>query len=416
VSGNGVDARAVLESAPLGVGVIDVDGRFVLVNPALARVMDRPASEVVGSEAVSFLHPDDQEAARATLSQLFSGSIPDARWERRYVRPSGSVVWARVVTAAVPGPDGSPGAVVLQLQDLTGERAAAQAQHELASMVSVTAEAVVTLDGDGRVRTWNRATEKLLGWSSAEMLGSSLAVLVPPDRIAEHRRLMDRLARGETVRDDTERMHRDGTLRTLHLSATPVMGPDGRMTSAICLFHDLGPQRRTIQRLETLAHRDPVTGLPNRQRFNELLAHALAQPRRDRLAVGLLFLDLDRFKEVNDRHGHLVGDEFLRVVGARLRGALRPDDTVSRWGGDEFAVLVQSPSGPQEVAAVADRLLEAMERPLHVSSLDLPVRVSIGVVAARAGDHPDRLLGQGDAAMYLAKSRGGNQWAALHRS
>jgi diguanylate cyclase (GGDEF)-like protein/PAS domain S-box-containing protein len=415
VSGDGVDVRAVLDSAPLGLGVIDGAGRFVLANPALARVMGRPAGEVVGAEAISFLHPDDQEAARSTLRELFTGSIPGARWERRYVRPSGSIVWARVVTAAVPAGDGPPRAVVLQLQDITAERAAAQAQLELASMVSVSAEAVVTFDGDGRVRTWNRASQQLLGWSAAEMLGSSLSVLVPPERLAEHRGWMARLARGETVREDVERLHRDGTLRTLHLSATPVLGPDGRMTSAICLMHDLEPQRRNIQRLENLARRDPVTGLANRQRFNELLGRALTQPAGDRVAVGLLFLDLDRFKEVNDRHGHLVGDEFLRVVGARLRGALRPDDTVSRWGGDEFAVLVQSPSGTQEVAAVADRLLEAMERPLRVSALRLPVSVSIGVVAGRAGDPPDQLLERGDAAMYLAKSRGGNQWAGLHR-
>jgi diguanylate cyclase (GGDEF)-like protein/PAS domain S-box-containing protein len=378
--------------------------------------MGRPVKDVVGGEAVAFLHPEDQPAARSTLSQLMSGAIPSARWERRYVRPSGSIVWARVVTAAVPSPDGRPRAVVLQLQDITAERAAAQAQLELASMVSVLAEAVVTLDGEGRVRTWNRATQELLGWTAADMLGSSLDVLVPPERTPEHRAIMARLARGETVREDAERLHRDGTLRTVHLTATPVLALDGRMTAAICLMHDLEPQRRDIQRLENLARRDPVTGLSNRQRFDELLAHALTQQSGDRLAVGLLFLDLDRFKEVNDRHGHLVGDEFLRVVGARLRGALRPGDTVSRWGGDEFAVLVQCPSEAQEVAAVADRLLEAMERPLHVSGLQLPVHVSIGAVAGRAGERPDELVARGDAAMYLAKSRGGNQWAGLHRS
>jgi diguanylate cyclase (GGDEF)-like protein/PAS domain S-box-containing protein len=416
VSGEGVDPRAVLESAPLGLGVIDESGRFVLANEALARVMGRPVKDVVGGEAVAFLHPEDQPAARSTLSQLMSGAIPSARWECRYVRPSGSIVWARVVTAAVPSPDGRPRAVVLQLQDITAERAAAQAQLELASMVSVLAEAVVTLDGEGRVRTWNRATQELLGWTAAEMLGSSLDVLVPPERTPEHRAIMARLARGETVREDAERLHRDGTLRTVHLTATPVLALDGRMTAAICLMHDLEPQRRDIQRLENLARRDPVTGLSNRQRFDELLAHALTQQSGDRLAVGLLFLDLDRFKEVNDRHGHLVGDEFLRVVGARLRGALRPGDTVSRWGGDEFAVLVQCPSEAQEVAAVADRLLEAMERPLHVSGLQLPVHVSIGAVAGRAGERPDELVARGDAAMYLAKSRGGNQWAGLHRS
>jgi diguanylate cyclase (GGDEF)-like protein/PAS domain S-box-containing protein len=411
VSVDGVDLHAVLQSAPLGLGVIEPSGRFVLVNAALARAMGRPASEVLGAEAVSFLHPDEREAARSSLEEMFAGWIPGTRWERRYLRPSGSVVWGRVITAAVPTPNGPPRAVVMQLQDITAERAVAEAQLELASMVSVLAEAVVTFDGAGQVRTWNRAAQELLGWSALDMLGRPISNLVPPERMAEHRAWMARLHRGETVREDAERLHRDGSTVPVHLTATPVVGPDGRMVSCISLLQDFGPQKRDIQRLERLARRDPVTGLPNRQHFNELLAQTLGPNGPD--VVGLLFLDLDRFKDVNDQHGHLVGDEFLRVVGARLRGALRPGDTVSRWGGDEFAVLVERAAGPAEVAAVADRLLEALERPLHLRMLDLPVAVSIGVVVARAGDRPDELLAQGDAAMYLAKSRGGNQWAGL---
>ena len=410
---DGVDLHAVLQSAPLGLGVIDPSGRFVLVNDALARSMGRPASEVLGAEALGFLHPDERESARASLEQMFAGTLPGTRWERRYLRPSGSVVWARVVTAAVPERDGPPRAVVLQLQDISAERAVAEAQLELASMVSVLAEAVVTFDGAGLVRTWNRAANDLLGWSAADVLGRPFSICVPVEGMAEHRAWMARLQRGDTVREDAELLHRDGFLVSTHFTATPVLGSDGRMVSCICLLHDLRQQRRHMQRLELLAHRDPVTGLPNRQHFNELLAETLG--RQGSGIVGLLFLDLDRFKEVNDQHGHLVGDEFLRVVGARLRGALRPGDTVSRWGGDEFAVLVERASAPDEVAAVADRLLESLERPLHLRALVLDVGVSIGVVAGRPGDRPEELLAQGDAAMYLAKSRGGNQWAGLGR-
>jgi diguanylate cyclase (GGDEF)-like protein/PAS domain S-box-containing protein len=409
----GVDLHAVLQSAPFGLGVIDAGGRFVLVNLALARALGRPAGELVGAEATSFLHPDEQEAARASLREMFAGRLPGTRWERRYLRPSGSVVWARVVTAAVPSSDGTPREVVVQLQDITAERAVAESQLELASMVSVLAEPVITTDGEGLVRTWNRATQELLGWSAAEMLGRPLTICVPPDRMPEYRSWMARLQRGETLREDADCLHRDGSRVQVHLTATPVLGADGRLVSCICVLHDLGPQQRDIARLERLARRDPVTGLPNRQHFDELLPQTLARPEAG--IVGLLFLDLDRFKEVNDRHGHLVGDEFLRVVGARLRAALRPSDTVARWGGDEFAVLVERASDPDEVAAVADRLLQALERPLHLGAVRLPVRVSIGVVSAHPGDRPEDLVAEGDAAMYLAKGRGGNQWARLGR-
>ena len=414
MSVEGVDLHAVLQSAPLGLGVLDVSGRFVMANAALARAVGRPVSELLGEEAIGFLHPDEREPARESLRLLFAGSVSGTRWERRYLMPSGEVVWARVVTAGVPRPDGPPREVVLQLQDITAERAVAEAQLELASMVSVLAEAVVTFDGGGLVRTWNGEAQRLLGWTPAQVLGRPFSASVPVERMAEHRDLMARLGRGETVRLDEERMHSDGSRVPVHLTATPVLGPDGRMVSCICLMHDLRPRQRDIERLELLARRDPVTGLPNRQHFDELLSRGLGRQGSDDV-VGLLFLDLDRFKEVNDKHGHLLGDEFLRVIGARLRGALRPGDTVSRWGGDEFAVLVDRASGPDEIALVASRLLAALDRPLHVSGLVLDVSVSIGVVAARAGDRPDELVAQGDAAMYLAKSRGGNQWAGLDR-
>src|SRR5215218_1408946 len=222
VRSDGVDLHAVLQSAPLGLGVIDPSGRFVLVNDALARSMGRPASEVLGAEALGFLHPDERESARASLEQMFAGTLPGTRWERRYLRPSGSVVWARVVTAAVPERDGPPRAVVVQLQDITAERAVAEAQLELASMVSVLAEAVVTFDGAGLVRTSNRAANDLLGWSAADVLGRPFSICVPVEGMAEHRAWMARLQRGDTVREDVELLHRDGFLVSTHFTATPV--------------------------------------------------------------------------------------------------------------------------------------------------------------------------------------------------
>lgn len=168
-----------------------------------------------------------------------------------------------------------------------------------------------------------------------------------------------------------------------------------------------------------LAHQalhDPLTGLPNRALLLDRLALALARVSRQSSTVAVLFLDVDRFKVINDSLGHSVGDELLIAVAARLEGVLRPSDTVGRFGGDEFVIVAESVADQDEAVALAERITHAVTRPVQLGGRDVPVTISIGVVVAAAGDDAESLLRDADAAMYRAKERGRARHAVFDHS
>jgi diguanylate cyclase (GGDEF)-like protein/PAS domain S-box-containing protein len=185
-----------------------------------------------------------------------------------------------------------------------------------------------------------------------------------------------------------------------------------RQTGADPLFYgvflDVSDRKRMETELERLALYDPLTGLPNRALFADRLRHVLS--RRDRpAATAVYFLDLDRFKRINDSLGHGTGDEVLREVSERLQSVVRPEDTVARFGGDEFTILCESVGGVLEAVAIADRLQRPLGKPLRAGGAELRLSASIGVALVEAGETSDgqRLLEDADAAMYRAKERGG---------
>lgn len=167
---------------------------------------------------------------------------------------------------------------------------------------------------------------------------------------------------------------------------------------------------RSEQQLAHRALHDALTGLPNRVLFLDRLTYALAQNARQDSVVGIFFVDLDGFKDVNDRLGHLAGDALLRSVAGRLLAWVRPGDTVSRFGGDEFTVLVREVGGVEEAGAIAERLTEAVRSPVAVAGEQISLTPSIGVVLGRGTDRPEELLERADQAMYAAKRHPGTNF------
>ncbi|MGZ6793143.1 MAG: diguanylate cyclase domain-containing protein [Mycobacteriales bacterium] len=246
-------------------------------------------------------------------------------------------------------------------------------------------------DLEGRLLRVNRSYAQLLGEAPEDLVGEPVPHLPVPGTSAEQRY------------DGP-----DGQPRWVLQEATVVPGPDGRPAWLAVSAQDITARHRAEQELrsltETLAERavrDPLTGLANRVLLEERLRAVLSRDVRTGGSTGLLFLDLDGFKEVNDEHGHAVGDTVLTAVARRLTAAVRPADTVARLGGDEFVVLVEGTT-QEDLSRLAERLSAAVREPLP--TLDLDVGVSIGTALATAGDaEPAALLARSDAAMYAQK-------------
>jgi diguanylate cyclase (GGDEF)-like protein/PAS domain S-box-containing protein len=270
---------------------------------------------------------------------------------------------------------------------------------------------VIVVDPAGALVRYNAATSVVSGYSAAEIdARGSLDFLVPPEARGEVIRVLSRVQAGEPgVPRENEWIRKDGSRRHIAWSNTAVMGGDGVVRYTIATGIDITDRKNLEDELAHKALHDPLTGLPNRRLLMDRLEHALRA--RGGGGTSLLFLDIDDFKTVNDHFGHDVGDQVLKVVAERLVRAVRPGDTVSRLSGDEFAIVIEDPTDADAPDLVANRILEAIARPIEVREHRLALTVSVGaaVVGPGVGSAVD-LLRNADFAMYAAKMGGRAQY------
>ncbi len=297
-----------------------------------------------------------------------------------------------------------------ELGRVVDRRRAAAAERDRSLLLETANDAFVRLDGDGRVVEWNAQAEVTFGWGRKDALGRSLTELVVPLR---YRAVLDdackrALAEGEgplVSRRELSVLHRSGT--ELPVEVTLWGSNDHYRRVVDGFFRDVSERRKFEVQLARQALHDRLTALPNRVLMRDRLENALARTLRHRSTVALLVLDVDRFKVVNDSLGHEGGDQLLVAVAGRLAQLLRPGDTLARMGGDEFAMLCEDVGGRDEAAAMAERVVAAMEAPFRVGATDVAVTVSVGVaLATGAAIVADLLLRDAGVAMYRAKQKG----------
>ncbi len=282
---------------------------------------------------------------------------------------------------------------------------------------------VLELDDSFIVTKANRSARSLIDLD-APLVGTTLFDVVHPDSRADLRRLFEAgleqtdvdAGEIETWAEDheVELLGRaDEGTRWAQVSVSPIRQADGTV-SLLAQMLDVTAYRRARAEMRRRALHDELTGLPNRALLEDRLGHAIARSHRTGRHTAALFLDLDRFKQVNDSLGHRAGDELLCAVAERLNGACRATDTVARFGGDEFVVLCEELDSPDEATEVAQRIIEAMLRPVHISAQQTVVTVSIGIAVAAADDDAEAVLRDADLAMYEAKAAGQGQFVVFN--
>ena len=292
-------------------------------------------------------------------------------------------------------------------------QAAAQAERarlldRMGAIIDASPVAIVELDSAGRVQLWNPAAERIYGWRPEEVLGKP-----HPTSLEAGWPALQPVGRGTgpaTIHLELRQHRSDGTAIEVELSAAPLQSATGEPAGMISVAADITERTRLAGQLRHQALHDPLTGLANRALLHDRLEHALARLDRHDGQLAIMLLDLDGFKTVNDALGHEVGDQLLALVSERLRGAMRPSDTVARFGGDEFVVLLEDVTGPAEAVAVTQRLLAELAAPVAVANREVQVRASIGIAFAGSGAQPGDLVRDADVAMYQAKAEGGSSY------
>lgn len=269
-------------------------------------------------------------------------------------------------------------------------------------------DAVIVTDRAGRVRDLNPAAERLFNVSEEDARNTALRDILEAETSSGSLEGVDGSFHGDGRWQARSRTRQDDArAANVEVRMVPVFDDAGGQDGVICICRDITRRVRQEAELARLAHTDQLTGLPNRALFTDRLGHMLAHGRRTGQRVGLLFIDLDGFKAVNDEAGHTAGDEALRVVANRLERVLRENDTLARWGGDEFTVLLADIQNRRNAEFVAGKLLETMVWPIAVAGRRFRLGASIGIaMSPHHGDTPETLIQSADKAMYQAKANG----------
>ena len=403
--------RRLVELSPDAIFVIQ-DGYHVFANRRGIELLGGTTlADLQRQPAIDFMPPEDHAIARERLASLIAGQSLNYV-EERLVRLDGRIV--HIEAAGTPITYGGRPAALVVVRDISDrkatEEALRQARERFAAAFAHAPVGMAILDDGGRVHELNPAMSAMLGLPPSDLVGKNVSDIVHPDDLP---RALDGfaavLSREAEVATGEVRIRRaDGGTRWVLASAS--RAGDGDATdepSLILHVVDITVNKDAEERLSHQALHDALTGLPNRALFLDRLEHALATLPREDGTLALFFLDLDGFKTVNDTLGHARGDDLLVEIARRLHATVRASDTLARFGGDEFALLVHDPgaSDVEELAELAERIGAAVRPPVRLAGQEVSVNASIGIAATRGDVSGGELLRRADVAMYEAKKR-----------
>jgi|GEM_PF-453299 len=368
--------------------------------------------EGFGATYAAFLqavHPDDRARVQQAVDEAVAHAKPYGI-EHRIVRPDGSERVVQERGEVTYDADGNAVRMVGTVQDITEQKRAELRLRQAATVFENTSEGVMITGPDQRIVAVNQAFTRITGYGEEEVKGCEPKILRSGRHDDDYYREMWS-AINSTGRWQGEIWNRrkDGVDYPEWLNISVVRDDAGAIINYIGVFSDISSIKEAQDRLEYTAHHDALTGLPNRLLFRDRLEQALGMARRTGAGVALLFVDLDRFKLINDTLGHEAGDQLLQEVSRRLVGCMREEDTVARMGGDEFVVIQKGVGHPDDAALLATRMLAEISRPLSLAGREIVVSLSIGIsLYPQDGSDASALLKNADAAMYRAKDKGRN--------
>ncbi len=402
--------RAILESIEEGYYELDRGGALTLVNDALCRITGYPREELLGKRHTDLT--DAETAAR--LEEAFSAAAHSGRalksleWTLR--RKDATSV--HVAASATVVRDAGGAAIGLRgvVRDVTERQQAEDALRESEARfrtLADTAPCAIVIYQGRRFLYANAATVAISGYTREDLEHMSFWDMVHPEFRDLVRERGAARQRGEPIpnRYEFKILTKHGEERWVDFSAGTI--EYGGEAAALGTGFDITERKRVEEQIKEIAYHDALTGLPNRLLFNDRLQVAVAQAHRQRQRLAVLFLDVDRFKVINDSLGHTLGDRLLQSVARRLADCIREGDTVARLGGDEFTLLLPGMARAEDVAKLAEKILEALRRPFAFDGRELFVTASIGIsLYPDDGGDPEALVKNADTAMYRAKEQG----------
>ncbi len=401
----------IIDASANPIVVKDQHYRFIIMNDAACKFLKRPREALVGKTDFDIFPEETARRFRETDNEVLHHGGP-VEYEGFYPVPEGPHPWMFVRKSAFTRSNGDK-VIFVAITDLTARRktetALLHSERRFRDIAEAAGEYVWEAGLQGRFSYVSPRVEKVLGYRPEEMVGKSFFRFLPFGEMQHIRRWMTDNETAEGAFRDLEHrfIAKSGEVRWLRANGVIVRDDHGLLIGRRGTTSDITERKKAEHRIAFLANRDPLTELANRSFFQDRLSQAIRNAARRQESLAVMFLDLDRFKIINDSLGHHVGDLMLKEVSKRLLECVRKIDTVARLGGDEFIILIEGLSRDPDAENIAFKILRALAHPIPILEYELHTSCSIGAALfPRDGDTVEALLKHADLAMYAAKERG----------
>lgn len=404
--------RSLIQNAADVTGILNAAGVIQFQSPAVERALGYRPDEMFGTHFNDYIHTDEKESIECFMAQVIASPGQHLPLTYRCRHKDGSWRWLEATVTnflddlAIRG-------VLINARDITervlAEQQTRESQARFRSAFDDAAVGMAIIGLDGRLLQVNPALSAMTTYSEAELLAMTDADVSHPDDAEIGAELTEQLRQGsiDTFRIEKRYRNKDGSTVWCLVNVAAVRDDEGTALYLLAQVQDISERKELEAQLSHQALHDSLTGLPNRTLMLDRLDREVSHSRRHGGWVAVLFLDLDNFKVINDSLGHAAGDMLLVMVAQRLQACVREEDTISRFGGDEFIIIIGQIGGADEAIDVTTRLLAAMEEPFTISGREMVISPSIGIALGEAGQHHrSDLLRHADIAMYRAKAQG----------
>lgn len=407
--------RVIMDNMTDLIAVLDVAGVAQYASASHEKVLGLTEGRLQGKVVFEWVHPEDLPHVQARFKEMIVSKMP-CLVEFRIKHQNGHYVWFEAKGTPIINEDEMIESIVVTSREITMRKRTEQMLRESEARYRLIAEhtmdLIYVLDVEGTLTYASPSNQVVLGLREHEMIGTPFHNLIHlEDRYSSHQNFQHVLQYKETCSYEVRMKNKYGDDLWFELKCVPTFDSHGAVENVVFVARDISARKQYEKKLEKLALYDTLTEVPNRRIFSEHLSKAKSRAKRQKQKFAVLYMDLDRFKWINDTMGHDVGDRLLRGFAERVQECIREEDRLYRLGGDEFTIILTDIHQPEDIAVIAERILEKLQRSWIIGEHEFIITSSIGIsIYPEDGDDEDTLVKHADETLYQAKKGGKNQY------